>query len=141
MLLTDAERERVKGLIINKFRGDKTILDPGIIMLEERGRIPVCGVLPYMKLSLDDEDSLTTRFTRKGNGAVTIAVVRLPRISNISDFTVFEQIDDVNLIYVNQPKELEQADMVILPGSKNTIGDLKWLRERVVWRLRSRGLQ
>ena len=129
MLLTDAERERVKGLIINKFRGDKTILDPGIIMLEERGRIPVCGVLPYMKLSLDDEDSLTTRFTRKGNGAVTIAVVRLPRISNISDFTVFEQIDDVNLIYVNQPKELEQADMVILPGSKNTIGDLKWLRE------------
>lgn len=129
MLLTDAERERVKGLIINKFRGDKTILDPGIIMLEERGRIPVCGVLPYMKLSLDDEDSLTTRFTRKGNGAVTIAVVRLPRISNISDFTVFEQIDDVNLIYVNRPKELEQADMVILPGSKNTIGDLKWLRE------------
>ncbi|MBU5430166.1 cobyric acid synthase [Kineothrix sp. MSJ-39] len=129
MLLTDEERERVKGLIINKFRGDKTILDPGIIMLEERGQIPVCGVLPYMKLSLDDEDSLTTRFTQKGNGVVTIAVVRLPRISNISDFTVFEQIDDVNLIYVNQPKELEQADMVILPGSKNTIGDLKWLRQ------------
>lgn len=129
MLLTDAERDRVKGLIINKFRGDKSILDPGIIMLEERGQIPVCGVLPYMKLSLDDEDSLTTRFTRKGNGTVTIAVVRLPRISNISDFTVFEQIDDVNLIYVNQPKELEQADMVILPGSKNTIGDLKWLRQ------------
>ena len=129
MLLTDAERDRVKGLIINKFRGDKSILDPGIIMLEERGQIPVCGVLPYMKLSLDDEDSLTTRFTRKGRGIVTIAVVRLPRISNISDFTVFEQIDDVNLIYVNQPKELEQADMVILPGSKNTIGDLKWLRQ------------
>ena len=128
-LLEEKERRRIKGLVINKFRGDKTILDPGIIMLEERGRIPVCGVLPYMKLSLDDEDSLTTRFTRKGNGAVTIAVVRLPRISNISDFTVFEQIDDVNLIYVNRPKELEQADMVILPGSKNTIGDLKWLRE------------
>ena len=60
------KRARNKGLVINKFRGDKTILDPGIIMLEERGRIPVCGVLPYMKLSLDDEDSLTTRFTRKG---------------------------------------------------------------------------
>lgn len=65
MLLEKTEKERVKGLIINKFRGDKTILDPGVVMLEERGHVPVVGVVPYMELSIDDEDSLSSRFDRK----------------------------------------------------------------------------
>ena len=68
MLLTDGERERVKGLIINKFRGDASILEPGIQMLEERGNVPVTGVVPYMELSLEDEDSLSERFSEKRSG-------------------------------------------------------------------------
>lgn len=129
MLLEEDEKARIKGLIVNKFRGDKTILDPGITMLEERGGIPVTGVLPYLRVHLDDEDSLSERLGSKARGVVSIAVARLPRISNFTDFTAFERIPGVKVIYVTRPEELADADMVILPGSKNTIGDLKWLRE------------
>ena len=129
MLLEDNEKERIKGLIINKFRGDKTILDPGIDMLEEKGKIPVAGVLPYMNVRLEDEDSLSDRFDNKKHGVIDIAIVRFPRISNFTDFNVFEQNSSVSVRYVTAPEELEGADMVILPGSKNTIGDLKWMRE------------
>ena len=129
MLLSKEEKQRVKGLIINKFRGDKTILDPGIAMLEEKGQIPVTGVLPYMRLVLDDEDSLSSRFEHKEKGLINIGVVRLPRISNFTDFSVFEQLEGVTLHYVDKPLELEQMDLLMLPGSKNTIGDMRWLRE------------
>ena len=129
MLLTDAEKKRIKGLIINKFRGDKTILDPGIEMLEEKGRIPVAGVLPYMSVKLEDEDSLSERFDNKKRKVIDIAIVRFPRISNFTDFNVFEQNENVSLRYVTSCEELEKADMIILPGSKNTIGDLKWMRQ------------
>ena len=129
MLLTDEEKDRIKGLIINKFRGDKTILDPGIVMLEERGSIPVAGVLPYRDVRLEDEDSLSERFDNKNRGLIDIAVVRFPRISNFTDFNVFEQNPMVSVRYVISPAELEKADMIILPGSKNTIGDLKWMRQ------------
>ncbi|MBQ9234761.1 MAG: cobyric acid synthase [Lachnospiraceae bacterium] len=129
MLLEDDERARVKGLVINKFRGDKTILDPGIEMLEEKGKVPVVGVVPYMNLNLDDEDSLTERFERQNHGLIDIAVIRLPHISNFTDFNVFEQTDIINLRYVNDVNSLGNPDMIILPGSKNTIGDMRWLRE------------
>lgn len=137
MLLEDDEKERVKGLVINKFRGDKTILDPGIVMLEERGGIPVVGVTPYMQVEIEDEDSLTERFnmTKGGKGAeeriglVDIAVIRTPRISNFTDFMLLENAPGVNLRYVKNPRELENPDMIILPGTKNTMGDLKWLRQ------------
>ena len=131
MLLDEEERKRVKGLIINKFRGDRTILDPGIRMLEEKCGVPVTGVLPYTRLSIDDEDSLSGRLERHrpDGAAVRICVVRLPHISNFSDFTVFEHISGTEVDYISRPEELEGADIVILPGSKNTIGDLKWLRE------------
>ena len=129
MLLTDKERARVKGLIINKFRGDKTILDPGIIMLEEKGQVPVAGVVPYMELSLEDEDSLTERFDKKAEGCIDIAVIRYPRISNFTDFNVFEQMPEVSVRYVTNVSELHHPDMVLLPGSKNTMGDLKWMRQ------------
>ncbi len=128
-LLEPEERDRVKGLIINKFRGDKTILDPGIEMLEERGDIPVTGVLPYMNLHLEDEDSLTERFERKAKGRIQISVIRLPHISNFTDFDVFEQIPEVALQYIQRPRELEDTDLLILPGTKNTISDMKWLKE------------
>lgn len=129
MLLTEEERNRVKGLVINKFRGDKSILDSGIEMLEEKGGIPVTGVVPYMELSLEDEDSLTERFDRKEGGILDIAVIRYPRISNFTDFNVFEQMPEVTVRYVASPGELGRPDMVFLPGSKNTMGDLKWLRQ------------
>lgn len=129
MLLTNEERARVKGLIINKFRGDKTILDPGIVMLEEKGQVPVAGIIPYMELSLEDEDSLTERFNKKAEGCIDIAVIRYPRISNFTDFNVFEQMPEVSVRYVTSVSELHHPDMVFLPGSKNTMGDLKWMRQ------------
>lgn len=129
MLLEEQEKQRIAGLIINKFRGDRTILDPGIAMLVEKCNIPVAGVLPYIDVVVDDEDSLTDRFDRNVRGIVDIVVVRLPRISNISDYSCFEQIEGVSVRYIKRPEEIDGADMLIVPGSKNTIGDLKWLRE------------
>ena len=129
MLLSGEEKKRVKGLIINKFRGDKTILDPGIVMLEEKGQVPVAGVVPYMELALEDEDSLTERFDKKEESCIDIAVIRYPRISNFTDFNIFEQMKEVSVRYVTSVSELHQPDMVILPGSKNTMGDLKWMRQ------------
>lgn len=128
-LLEEKEKERIKGLIINKFRGDKTILDPGISMVEERCGKKVVGVIPYMKLSLEDEDSLTERFLSKKAALIDIVVIRLPRISNFTDFDVFEQFEDVSLRYVSTVRELGNPDMILLPGSKNTMSDLKWMRE------------
>lgn len=129
MLLTEEERKRVKGLIINKFRGDKSILDPGITMLEEKGGVPVTGVVPYMELALEDEDSLTGRFDRKKEGLIDIAVIHYPRISNFTDFNVFEQFPEVTVRYVTSISELHHPDLLFLPGSKNTMGDLKWMRQ------------
>lgn len=129
MLLEKEEKERVKGLVINKFRGDKTILDPGIVMLEERGHVPVMGVVPYMEISLDDEDSLTERFAGKSADCIDLAVIRYPRISNFTDFNVFEQIEGVSVRYITTVGELGHPDMVFLPGSKNTMSDLRWMRE------------
>ncbi|MBE5906987.1 MAG: cobyric acid synthase [Lachnospiraceae bacterium] len=129
MLLEAEEKSRVGGLIINKFRGDKTILDPGIVMLEEKGNIPVVGVLPYMQLTIDDEDSLTSRYDRKASGLINIGVVKTPRLSNVSDFTCFEQMEDVTVHYLTRPSDVPKMDLIILGGSKNTIGDLLFLRQ------------
>ena len=129
-MLEQEERERVKGLIINKFRGDKTILDPGIQMLEERCRVPVLGVTPYLNVDIEDEDSLTERFIKTGSGGkIDIAVIRTPRISNFTDFLALEHLEEVTLRYVEHPGQLKRPDMILLPGTKNTMGDLKWMRE------------
>lgn len=128
-LLTPDERERVKGFIINKFRGDSRILKPGLDMLEELTGIKIAGVVPYMDIDIDDEDSLSERFANKKIGAVDIAVIRFPHISNFTDFNVFELIDGVSVRYVKSVSELKNPDMIILPGTKNTITDLRWLRE------------
>ena len=129
-LLPEDEKALVKGVIINKFRGDPAILEPGLRMLEEIIRVPVLGVLPYLDLKVDDEDSLTERFTASPEpGLVDIAVLRLPRISNFTDFNALEYVSGVSLRYVRSVKELGAPDCIILPGSKNVMGDLKWLRQ------------
>lgn len=129
-LLEPDERAMVKGLIINKFRGDKTILDPGVKMLEERAGIPVVGVAPYLNIEVEDEDSLTERFSGKQEvGLIDIAVIRLPRISNFTDFNPFESMPGVSLRYVQRVSELKHPDMILLPGTKNTMEDLLWMRQ------------
>lgn len=130
LFLKDEEKKRVKGTIINKFRGDKSILEPGLKMLEDKINVPVVGVVPYINVDVDDEDSLTERFNVKEKSAlIDIAVIRLPRISNFTDFNALEYIDGVSLRYVGSVKELKDPDLIILPGTKNTISDLIWLRE------------
>lgn len=129
MLLEDDERNIVKGLIVNKFRGDKSIFSDGVKMLEERGNKPVVGVVPYINCDIEDEDSLSEKLRNGEKGLVNIAVIRLPRISNFTDFDVFSQYDDVSVRYVTKPQELSDADMIIVPGTKSTISDMKWLRE------------
>lgn len=128
-LLQESERERVKGLIINKFRGDPAILAPGITMLEEKCGKRVLGTVPFLDIALEDEDSLSDRFRQKAPAAVDLAVVRFPRISNFTDFDAFERLPGVSLRYVSRPSELKTPDLIFLPGSKNTIDDLRWMRE------------
>lgn len=128
-LLEPEERSRVKGLIINKFRGDVTLLEPGLDMLRELTGIPVVGVIPYMDLDLDDEDSLAERFRRPASGgAVDIAVIRLPRISNFTDFNALGRMPEVSLRYVRSAADFGAPDLLILPGTKSTIADLQWLK-------------
>lgn len=131
MLLTEEERARVKGVIINKFRGDVKILEPGLKMLEDRIHIPVLGVIPWMDVELEDEDSVTERFERKvGQGDLDVAVVKLKHISNFTDFQSLALQPGVRVRYAQNAKELESADLIILPGTKNTIEDLIDLRNR-----------
>ena len=129
MLLPPQEQQRIKGMVINKFRGDVTLLDSGIQMLEEKTGIPVIGTVPYCPLNIDDEDSLSTRFEGTAPSLVNIGVIRLPRISNFTDISPFEMVPGVGIRYITRPEELAGLDMVILPGTKNTIGDLRWLWE------------
>ncbi|MGI6400586.1 MAG: cobyric acid synthase [Thermoguttaceae bacterium] len=126
-LLEPEERARVKGLIFNKFRGDKSLLDSGITALEERCGVPVAGVVPYIRLTLDDEDSLSERLERTSRALVNIGVIRFPFLANFTDFYVFEQFEDVAVTYITRPEEVASVDMLILPGSKNAIASVKWL--------------
>lgn len=129
-LLTGEERPYVKGCVINKFRGDPGILRPGLDMLEDLTGSPVLGVLPYLCLDLDDEDSLSDRLTRRGGGSlIDVVVPRLPRLSNFTDFNALDMLPGVSVRYVSSPRQFEQPDLVILPGTKNTMDDLLWLRQ------------
>lgn len=129
-LLEPDEQSRIKGLLINKFRGDKSILEPGLDMIYERCKKEVLGVVPYMNLDIDEEDSLAETLNQKKSGDfLDIAVIRFPKISNFTDFHALEMESTVSVRYVEKIEELKQPDMVILPGTKNTIKDMKWLRE------------
>lgn len=130
MLLEEDERKLIKGIVINKFRGDVEILKPGLRMIEEKVNIPVIGVVPYLRIDIEDEDSLSERLdSERTVEVVDIAVIRLPRMSNFTDFNVFELIPGVSVRYVKSEAELKNPDLIILPGTKNTMGDLKWLRQ------------
>ena len=129
-LLEEGERARVKGVVVNKFRGDRAILEPGLVQLEKLCGVPVAGVMPYLYVDIDDEDSLSTRFSRDTAAKlIDIAVVKLPRISNFTDLGPFERYENVSVRYVESPRDLGAPDMIVLPGTKSTIGDLKWLRQ------------
>ena len=129
-LLEEEERARIKGTIINKFRGDKAILEPGLKTLEALCGVPVAGVIPYVHVDIDDEDSLSERFNRgTGRKLVDIAVIRLPRISNFTDFSPFERYGNVSVRYVGSVEDLHNPDLILLPGTKSTIADLQWLRQ------------
>ena len=129
-LLEEDERRRVKGTVINKFRGDRRILEPGLEMLEKLCGVPVAGVVPYLHVDIDDEDSISERFTREhAKKLIDIAVIRLPRIPNFTDLAPFERFENVSVRYIERPSELGEPDMIVIPGTKSTIADLVWLRE------------
>ena len=178
-LLTRSERDRVKGIVFNKFRGDKSILKPGLDMLENRINKPVLGVIPYMhNLGIDDEDSVSLEYsnTIKNNAVVhphpypppsmgrasgspsihilpspggtategggdellrnsyiDIIVIKLPRISNFTDFNTFTHEKDVKVRFVDKAENIGKPDLLILPGTKNTIGDLTFLKEKDIF--------
>lgn len=132
-LLTPDERRRVVGLLINKFRGDPHLFSDGVEYLESRTGLPV-WLIPFLRDAyLDQEDSLDLTSTPQrtfSDSAVNVAVVLVPRLSNFTDFNALAREEDVRLQYVRTPEELAAADVVILPGTKNTIADLQYLAER-----------
>jgi adenosylcobyric acid synthase len=129
LLFNENERARVKGFIINKFRGDVNLLASGLEMLRDITKVETLGVVPYLRVDVDDEDSISERLESKEQNLIDIAVLRLPRLSNFTDFNVFSMIKGVSVRYVSSTKDFGEPDMVIIPGTKNTIDDLKWLRQ------------
>ncbi len=128
-LLEPQERSLVKGLIVNQFRGDASLFADGVHILEERGNCPVLGVVPYVHADIEDEDSLSHKLEASAvTGCIDIAVIRLPHISNFTDFDVLTQYDGVSVRYVSRYEALGTPDLCILPGTKSTIADLRWLR-------------
>lgn len=129
-LLEPEEYNRVRGLIINKFRGDPTILTPGLDMLTQKTGVPVVGVVPYVTVDIDDEDSLAPRLTNsQSEKPIDLAVIRFPRISNFTDFAPLESHPMIGVRYVSSADSLGHPDMVILPGTKSTTEDLLWMRQ------------
>lgn len=133
-LLEESERRLIKGFIINKFRGDKRLLGSGLSFLEKRTGKKVLGVTPYFKdIKLPEEDSLFFEKTRKvfqEKKVINIVIVKLPHISNFTDFDAFEREKGASLQYATEPEAIKKADCVIIPGTKNTLSDLKFLRDR-----------
>lgn len=130
MLLSEEEKKRIKGVIINKFRGDLSILQSGLDMIEELTNVPVLGVIPYTHLRIEDEDSLSERFkfNEEKEGQLKVEILYLPHVSNFTDFNIFETQDDVSVRYVMRGDSIGDPDLLIIPGSKNTIEDLIYLR-------------
>ncbi len=134
-LLDSDERDRVMGIIINKFRGDLSILESGIDMLEERIKKPVLGVLPYFTdIDVDDEDSMSLDNKNRGSetseSQIDIVIIRLPRISNFTDFDILKKEKDLCVRFVEDARSIGNPDLIILPGTKNTIGDLEHIKEQ-----------
>lgn len=130
MLLKEDERKRVKGVIINKFRGSYEILKPGIKMLEDLINVPVIGVVPHFNLNLEDEDSVTDwrKFNENNEGDIEVAIIRLPYMSNFTDFNALRVYKDIKIKFVDKAEKLGAPDLIIIPGSKSTIYDMNFLR-------------
>ncbi len=153
-LMAPDERARVKGLIINKFRGDSALLEPGLAMFSKYCPIPFAGIVPYLDVRLEEEDSLSARFEKKSgperlmegqsgpvagaekgsgvpaNEKLDIVVIKLPYMSNYTDFSTLDHEPCVSLRYVREVSELGEPDLIILPGSKNTEEDIDWLNQK-----------
>ena len=130
MLMAPEERARVKGVIINKFRGDVNILKPGLKEIEELTGVPVIGVMPYSNIDIEDEDSVTERFKKmKNRKGINISVIKLKHISNFTDIDALGIVEDVNIKYITSADELGDEDIIIIPGTKNTIDDLKEIKD------------
>lgn len=133
MLLEESERNRIKGVIINKFRGDKTLLTPGIEMIEKLTNVPVLGVVPFVPLDIEEEDSLgIDKYNIKKEGKIRISVIKLKHISNFTDIDALSHYNDVSLKYVTKSSDLGNEDIIIIPGSKNTVEDMKDLIEKEI---------
>ena len=129
-LLSEKERKRVKGVIINKFRGNVDLFKPAMKQLEDIIKIPVLGVMPYEKFDIEDEDSVTERIRNKEvDGTLDVAVIRLLHMSNFTDFNMLERMQGVTVRYVTNPNELKDPNLIIIPGTKNTIDDLRYIKE------------
>ncbi len=130
MLMSEKERARVKGVIINKFRGDINILKSGLEEIEKLTGIPVIGVMPYTNVDIEDEDSVTERFKRlQKKKGINISVIKLKHISNFTDIDALRMVEDINIKYINSVDEMGEEDIIIIPGTKNTIDDLKELKD------------
>ncbi|MDD2410089.1 MAG: cobyric acid synthase [Candidatus Methanomethylophilaceae archaeon] len=128
-LIPEKDRKRIKGIIINNVRGDAEKMRPGAEELEKMLGIPVLGIVPHADVKLPSEDSESFRSSRTvGTGSVRVAVVKFPRISNFTDLDPLF-LEDTTVVFADRPGELDGADAIVLPGTKNTISDLEWMRE------------
>jgi adenosylcobyric acid synthase len=130
-LMEEEDRKRIRGFIINKFRGDPEILKPGLELFRKYCSIPFTGIVPYLQLDIDEEDSLSERLrsSRNKTGAFDVAIIRLPHISNYTDFAPLENRPDCSVRYVSRKQELGKPDIVIIPGTKNTLDDLRKIKQ------------
>ena len=122
----------IKGILINKFRGDAELFEDGRSMLEELTGVPVIGVVPYFRdIFIEQEDSVVLDHMKQGphEGKINVGVVALPHMSNFTDFDTLQQVEEVQVFYLREAKAVKDADIVLLPGSKSTIADLLYLRQ------------
>lgn len=133
MLLDEEEKARVKGVIINKFRGKSEYFKPAMKQLEEIIKIPVLGALPYAEFDIEDEDSVSERIKNKKSEGLDIAVIKLPHMSNFTDFNALERLDKVQIRYVREVNELKKPHIIIIPGTKSTIEDLKAIKSNGIF--------
>ena len=133
MLLNEEDRKRIKGIVINKFRGNKEVLKSGFEIIENLTGVKTLGVIPYTDIDIEDEDSLTEKYKsfklNKNSNKIKISVIKLKHISNVTDIDALSIYDDVEIQFVSERSQIGNEDLIIIPGSKNTIDDLKCLKE------------
>ena len=133
MLLKEEDRKRIKGIVINKFRGNKEVLKSGFEIIENLTGVRTLGVIPYTDIDIEDEDSLSEKYKsfklNKSSNKIKISVIKLKHISNVTDIDALSIYDDVEIQFVSERSQIGNEDLLIIPGSKNTIDDLKWLKE------------